>query len=273
MPSHGSQEISVRRFSSDGANGDGDGEGTDTSETVVVEEPLETRLDGVPIAVTMRTPGNDIELVVGFLLGEGVVASADAVATVAHCDENENVIEVSTRAGAPVQRPAPRNFYASSSCGVCGKASIDEVRLKLPDRVEDETRVSRRVLSALPDRLQAAQTLFRETGALHAAGLFDVDGNLLALREDVGRHNAVDKVVGGAALEGRWPLHGTVLMVSGRTGFEIAQKAALARIPVLAGISGSSSLAVELARECGMTLVSFVRGTSGVVCSAPERIT
>ena len=244
-----------------------------TREAVVVEEPLETRLDGEPVAVTMRTPGSDIELALGFLLSERVLEDPAVVASIAHCDDDPNVIDVRTAPGASgVHPPAPRNFYAASSCGVCGKASIDAVRLQTPDLHGDATRIPSALLAELPDQLRRAQPLFAATGALHAAGLFTPRGQLLCLREDVGRHNAVDKVIGWAALEERLPLAGHVLLVSGRTGFEIVQKAAMARIPVLAGISGSSTLAIELARSTGLTLVAFLRGTDMILCSHGERI-
>ncbi len=246
---------------------------TPAREAVVVEEPLETRLDGTPVAVTMRTPGHDLELTLGFLISEGVLQDLDPVLTAAHCDENENVVEVRTRPGARgVRPPAARNFYASSSCGVCGKASIDAVRLQTPDLSGDATRIAPARLSELPERLREAQTLFAATGALHAAGLFTPDGALVCLREDIGRHNAVDKVIGWAALHERLPLAGHVLLVSGRSGFEIVQKAAMAQVPILAGISGSSSLAIELADQTGMTLVSFLRGRDMNVCTHAQRI-
>jgi len=264
MAAGGSQEISTRRVR--------DGRGEPATERVVVEEPLETRLDGQPVCVTMRTPGNDLELVAGFLLSEGIVPDAGAIAAMAHCDENENVIEVRTDPAAEVRPPAPRSFFATSSCGVCGKASIEELRLRVPDLADDQTRVSRGVLAEMPERLRGAQRLFSATGALHGAGLFDAGGELLCVREDVGRHNAVDKVIGWAALTGRLPLTGHVLLVSGRSGFEIVQKALMARIPILAGISGSSSLAVELAIDSTMTLIAFLRPPDMSICAAPERV-
>ncbi|MBW2413752.1 MAG: formate dehydrogenase accessory sulfurtransferase FdhD [Deltaproteobacteria bacterium] len=241
-------------------------------EHVVVEEPLEIRLDGEPLAVTMRTPGHDAELAVGFLVTEGIVPSPAAIATAAHCDENENVVEVRTAEGAAVEPPEPRRFYSTSSCGVCGKATIDAVRVNAPHLGGDATRITPSLLSALPARLREVQELFDATGALHAAGLFDADGRLVCAREDVGRHNAVDKLVGWAAIHER-SLAGHVLVVSGRAGFEIVQKAAVARIPIVAAISGPSSLAIDLARECGLTLVAFLRGGTMNVCSAPERVT
>lgn len=246
---------------------------SERSAAVVLEDPLEIRLNGEPIAVTMRTPGDDIELGLGFLVTEGVIETPDAIAAAALCDDNPNVLEVHTTPGAAgVHRPEARNFYATSSCGVCGKASIDAVRVRAPGLHADDVRVDASVLAALPERLRGAQTLFRETGSVHAAGLFDAGGDLLCVREDVGRHNAVDKVVGWAALEERLPLRRHVLLVSGRAGFEIAQKALVAGIPILGAISGPSSLAVELTREGGMTLVAFLRGREMSVYSGSERI-
>ena len=248
-------------------------EKTARREPIVVEEPLEIRLDGEPLAVTMRTPGHDLELAAGFLVTEGVARDFGAILSIAHCDANENVVEVRSEPGATgIVRPAARAFVASSACGLCGKATLESVRARAPALHRDVTRIEARVLSALPERLRAAQPLFRATGALHAAGLFAADGELLCAREDVGRHNAVDKVVGWAALEGRLPLAGTALFASGRIGFEIAQKALVAGIPILAAISGPSSLAVELARENGMALAAFVRGESLTVYAGAERI-
>jgi len=242
-------------------------------ETVVVEEPLELRLDGKPLAILMRTPGHDIELAAGFLVTEGIAADFGAVNAIAHCDETRNVVEVRTEPGAAgVRVPEVRHFFASSSCGICGKATLEALRVLAPPLPADGVRVGVDVLAALPARLRDAQPLFRETGALHAAALFDERGALLCAREDVGRHNAVDKVVGWAALEGRLPLARTILLASGRLGFEIAQKALVAGIPFLAAISGPSSLAVEVARENGMTLVAFLRGDALNVYAGAERI-
>ena len=236
------------------------GESRSRHEPVVVEEPLEIRLDGEPVAVTMRTPGSDVELALGFLFTEDIVSDPAAVTSVAHCDDTQNVVEVRTAPGAAgVSAPPARHFYASSSCGVCGKTSIDQVRTRTRSVSEDALRVTPALLSSLPDRLAEAQPLFRSTGALHAAALFDASGELVCAREDVGRHNAVDKVVGWAALEERLPLAGHVLMLSGRCGFEIVQKALAAQIPLVAAISGPSTLAAELADEAGQTLVAFLR--------------
>ncbi len=243
-------------------------------ETVVVEEPLALRLDGEPLAVTMRTPGNDVELAAGFLVTEGIVSDFRVVNSIAHCDQTNNVVEIRTEPGASaVQRPEARHFFASSSCGICGKATLEALRTFSKPLHADDLRVDVKLLEALPARLREAQPLFRDTGALHAAGLFSADGTLLCAREDVGRHNAVDKVVGWAALERRLPLAGTILLASGRLGFEIAQKALVAGIPLLAAISAPSSLAVELARENGMTLVAFLRGDACNVYAGAARIT
>jgi FdhD protein len=232
------------------------------ADLLAVEEPLEIRVAGEPLAVTMRTPGDDIDLAAGFLAGEGVVAGAADIASITLCDHN--VAEVILADG--VEPPAAllrRNFLTTSACGVCGKDSIGAIRVKAAyDVFADDTRVAPATLASLPGRLRKAQRVFARTGGLHAAGLFRADGELLALREDVGRHNAVDKVVGWALREGRLPLAGCVLLVSGRASFELTQKALLAGVPVLAAVSAPSSLAAELADESGMTLVGFLRGDS-----------
>lgn len=242
-------------------------------EAIAVEEPLELRLDGEALAVAMRTPGHDIELAAGFVVTEGIVEDFGAVSVIAHCDQSQDAIEIRTEPGAAgVRAPGVRHFIASSSCGICGKATLDEVRRRAPALRHDGLRVEPGLLEALPGRMRAEQRLFQETGALHAAALFDASGALLCAREDIGRHNAVDKVVGWAALESRLPLSQAILLVSGRLGFEIAQKALVAGIPVLAAISGPSSLAVELARANGMTLIAFLRGASFNVYAGAERI-
>ncbi len=250
-------------------------------DTVASEEPLEIRLNGTPLAVTMRTPGDDFDLVHGFLTTEGVIASAADIAGLRYCnsvdDEGRNtynVVDVDLAPGVEAPDTAlDRNFYTTSSCGVCGKASIDAIRTKTAyDVAADGTRLTLETLLALPDRLRAAQEVFDKTGGLHAAGLFRTDGELVALREDVGRHNAVDKVVGDAVREGRVPLAGHVLMVSGRSSFELTQKAAMAAVPVLAAVSAPSSLAVELAQEVGITLIGFLRGDGCNVYTHPERL-
>src|SRR3954471_12062789 len=250
-------------------------------DTVAAEEPLEIRLGGSPLAVTMRTPGDDFDLVHGFLATEAVIRSADDIAGLRYCNSVDedgrntyNVVDVDLAPGVQTPDTAlDRNFYTSSSCGVCGKASIDAIRTRTSfDVAADPVRVPLETLLGLPDRLRAAQQVFDKTGGLHAAGLFTADGELVALREDVGRHNAVDKVVGDAVRGGRLPLAGHVLMVSGRASFELTQKAAMAGIPVLAAVSAPSSLAVELAADAGITLVGFLRVGGGNVYARPDRL-
>jgi FdhD protein len=249
---------------------------------LAAEEPLEIRLGGRPLAVTMRTPGHDVELAAGFLVSEGVVRQRDDVVTARYCagataeeGNTYNVLDVQLAPGVAVPEVGlERSVYTSSSCGVCGKASIDAVRTRSAyDVADDPVVVDPAVLAVMPDRLRAVQEVFELTGGLHAAGLFDGrTGELLVAREDVGRHNAVDKVVGWAVEHEKLPLGGTVLMVSGRASFELTQKASMAGIPVLAAVSAPSSLAVELAAEVGVTVVGFLRGTSMVVYTRPERI-
>lgn len=253
---------------------------TQRADTLVVEEPLEIRVNGSPVAVTMRTPGSDIELAQGFLLTESVIAERDDVATVRYCRGSDdgvnsyNVLDVTLRAGLGVPDSVVRNFYTTSSCGVCGKASLDAVRLASRHAPgDDPSTVAASTLIAMPGRLRSAQKVFAATGGLHGAALFDSDGTVLAVREDVGRHNAVDKVIGWALENERIPLSGAVLLVSGRASFELTQKAVMAGIPVLAAVSAPSSLAVDLATESGLTLVAFLRGDSMNVYSRPDRVT
>lgn len=250
--------------------------------TLVVEEPLEIRVGGDPLTVTMRTPGSDVELAQGFLLTEGIIGHRDDVLTVRYCrgagDDGVNTYNVLDVALAPhVSAPSPdlrRNFYSTSSCGVCGKASLEAVKLiSRHGPGDDPAQVGADTLSALPERLRAAQKVFATTGGLHGAALFTVDGETLVVREDVGRHNAVDKVIGWALEADRIPLTGTVLLVSGRASFELTQKAVMAGIPVLAAVSAPSSLAVDLAGQSGLTLVAFLRGQSMNVYTRPDRIT
>ena len=231
---------------------------------LAVEEPLEIRVKGRAVSVTMRTPGHDAELAVGFLLSEGMVARAADVVAVEPCalDRGGNVVNVVLAASATVDfERLTRHVFASSSCGLCGKATIDAVHQRLdPIPAKHPLTIDPAVLLALPDKLRAAQPTFDRTGGVHAAGLFTATGELLVAREDVGRHNAVDKVIGHALLAGRVPLADHVLMVSGRASFEIVQKALAARIPVVAAVSAPSSLAVDFATESGQTLVGFLRG-------------
>lgn len=252
-------------------------------DTLAVEEPLEIRVASSPLAVTMRTPGHDVELATGFLVSEGIIADGGDVRTAIHCggpgtggEENTyNVLDIALAPHvAPPSPDAARNFYTTSSCGVCGKASIEAVEtVSRHDVSVDPVTVDAALLATFPDRLRERQAAFEKTGGLHAAALFDAaTGELLVVREDVGRHNAVDKVVGWAAQNGRLPLTGTVLQVSGRASFELVQKAVMAGIPVLAAVSAPSSLAAELADSQGLTLVGFLRGNSMNVYAGAQRI-
>jgi FdhD protein len=229
--------------------------GGEDSDVVAVEEPLEIRIGGVPVAVTMRTPGHDEELALGFCLSEGLSPLGARVPD----DLAANTVEVEAP-DADVGR-LQRSFYTSSSCGVCGKGALEAVAVEAA-RVESELTVPASLVSTLPDRLRAGQAAFEATGGLHATGLFSVEGELLCIREDVGRHNALDKVIGRAFLDGRLPLWNAVLCVSGRLSFELVQKAAVAGCPLLVAVGAPSSLAVELATDRGITLCGFVRGGS-----------
>ncbi len=244
------------------------------SDWVVVEEPLEIRVDGLSLAVIMRTPGHDIELAAGFCLTEGVVRSIGAVGTIRQCGSDDgqmNVIDVSLSPGVVFdQQRLRRNLMTSAACGLCGRASLEALAIQASP-VESDLRVRRQVLESLPVRLLAAQESFGRTGALHASGLFDPGGRLRVCREDVGRHNAVDKVVGRTLLDGL-DTADSILLVSGRTSFEILQKAAVARIPIVCAISGPTSLAIETARAFNITLVNFLRDSGMNVASCPERI-
>jgi FdhD protein len=256
----GTSRVQVRRVTA--------GVGVTRVDTLAGEEPLELRLGGTPLAVTMRTPGDDFDLAAGFLVGEGVVTRPDQLRTIRYCagatadgTNTYTVLDVALAPGVPVpELSLRRNFYTSSSCGVCGKASLDAVRVRATfELAADRTSVSPAALAGMPDTLRTAQRVFERTGGLHAAGLFTPGGELLVAREDVGRHNAVDKVVGWALREGR-------------ASFELVQKAVLAGIPIMAAVSAPSSLAVELAAEAGLTLVGFLRGDSMNLYTAPDRL-
>lgn len=258
------------------------GQSTERAETLVVEEPLEIRVDGAPVAVTMRTPGSDIELAQGFLLTEGVIAGRDDVHTIRYCNgsgadglNTYNILDVALRPGVPAPKvDVTRNFYTTSSCGVCGKASLEAVRLcSRHSPGDDPATVTAATLTAMPSQLRSAQRVFASTGGLHGAALFDCAGTMLAAREDIGRHNAVDKLIGWAVESDRVPLAATVLLVSGRASFELTQKAVMAGIPIMAAVSAPSSLAVDLACESGLTLVAFLRGDSMNVYSRADRVT
>ncbi|MGW2345051.1 formate dehydrogenase accessory sulfurtransferase FdhD [Streptomyces sp. NPDC001661] len=259
-----------------------DGQVSTRPDTLVAEEPLEIRLNGKPLAITMRTPGDDFPLAAGFLVSEGVLATGDDLQNIVYCagatedgSNTYNVVDVRTTPG--VELPditLERNVYTTSSCGLCGKASLDAVRTTARFPISDTppVRLTPELLASLPDRLREAQRVFDRTGGLHAAALFDEEGGLVDIREDVGRHNAVDKLVGRALQNGELPLSRSILMVSGRASFELAQKAVMAGIPVLAAVSAPSSLAVDLASETGLTLVGFLRGNSMNVYAGEDRI-
>jgi FdhD protein len=253
---------------------------SERADTLATEEPMEIRAGGPgqeaeAVAVTMRTPGGDFELAAGFLFTEGLIQPAE-VHRVAYCDdvpgEEQRYNVVSVTLERPFDRDAlHRNFAATSSCGICGKAALEDVEVRC-DPVEPGPEVSADVLVSLPDRLRAGQKVFERTGGLHAAGLFTPEGDLITLREDVGRHNAVDKVIGEQLLAGRLPLSGSILQVSGRASFEIVQKAAVAGIPIVSAVSAPSSLAVDAGERFGMTIVGFVRDGGCNVYTHAERV-
>jgi FdhD protein len=240
---------------------------------IVVEEPLELRLGGTPIAVTMRTPGEDRELAAGFLLTEGIIRKfSDIEKITGPVRRLPNVVSIKLRRGLRFRRDRlMRHFHATSSCGLCGKTTLESIRVRTQP-VSADFKVSLKFFYALPEHLREAQDTFEETGGLHAAALFDAEGTLLLLREDVGRHNAVDKLIGAALMQSRFPLDRCILLVSGRASFEILQKALVARVPVVAAVSAPSSLAIALARKFGMTLIGFLRGESCNVYAGAERV-
>jgi len=271
------------------------------TDQIATEEPLEIRLraggiaGGEPlpvfrrrgqgagqrtVAITMRTPGNDLELAAGFLYGEGIVRTGDEVHAISHCDDRDldddkryNIVNVDLRSDVlPDLGALERHFYTTSACGVCGKASLESLRLRGCPVISPGPEVDAETLRALPARLRAGQGIFDATGGLHAAALFEADGTLLAVREDVGRHNALDKIVGWALLGGRLPLSRHIVMVSGRSSFEILQKSLMAGAPIVCAVSAPSSLAVSLAREFGITLIGFLRGDRFNVYAGWDRI-
>lgn len=258
-------------------------EAVDRRDDLATEEPLEIRL-ALPggghrtVAITMRTPGHDFELAAGFLLGEGV-ARPGGIASIAYCTDEDllpearyNTVTVRLHGPTPDLPALERHFVTSSACGVCGSAGLDNLRARCAPLPEDGLRITPEVLYGLPEALRRAQGVFGKTGGLHAAGLFTAEGARVVVREDVGRHNAVDKLVGWAGLTERLPLSGHLLMVSGRAGYEIVQKALAADIPTVCAVSAPSSLAVDLAREFGMTLVGFLRGERCNVYAGQERV-
>jgi FdhD protein len=267
------------------AGGPADGAGalrvSSRPDTLTVEEPMEIRVDRQPLAVTMRTPGDDFDLTIGFLVTEGLITGAGDVLNLVHCQDQGpdgrptyNAVDAALRPGVAAPRADERRrFSITSACGVCGKSSIEAIRVRSRyDLAADPTPITVQTLGGLPAVLRQRQPVFDRTGGLHAAGLFTADGGLLAVREDVGRHNAVDKLIGWASREGRLPLTGTVLMVSGRASFELTQKAVMAGIPCLAAVSAPSSLAVELAAQSAMTLVGFLRPPKMTVYTGEHRL-
>jgi FdhD protein len=261
-----------------------DGQARVRPDTLATEEPMEIRLVSgdvrQTVAVTMRTPGADFELAAGFLYGEGVVFSPEDILKISYCVDSDldaeqqyNIVNVELRGGRDYDlRSLERHFYTTSACGVCGKASLEQLELRGCPVIPPGPQLAAETVYALPEKLREAQGVFDATGGLHAAALFDKDGCLLALREDVGRHNATDKLVGWALLEGRLPLSDHIVVVSGRSSFEILQKCLAAEVPVVCAISAPSSLAVDVARQFGMTLVGFLRGNRFNVYSGSERI-
>jgi FdhD protein len=248
------------------------GERTRGQDELAVEEPLEIRVDGKPIAVTMRTPGEDEELAAGFLAGEALIATPQDIESVGPTEDfAANVVEVTTRGGLKRDPAAERSFYLSSSCGVCGKGALEYVRQAAPQTAPSEPLSPETVLEA-PDKARENQAAFERTGGLHATALFDAHGELIVLREDVGRHNAMDKAIGNRILTGEFPLPGTYACVSGRTSFELVQKANLAGLAGIVGVGAPSTLAVDLAREQGMLLCGFVRDGSFNVYAGSDRI-
>jgi FdhD protein len=255
---------------------------TTSPDTLVAEEPLEMRIAGRALAVTMRTPGDDMDLLAGFLVGEGVIRDRDDLPEMRYCAGTDadghntyNVLDASLASHVPpVDASLHRSLVTTSACGLCGKTSIDGVEVTSPYNLSDDPlTVDATWIVGLPERLRAAQRVFERTGGLHAAALFDpTTDELLILREDVGRHNAVDKVIGWALREGRLPLRGVILLVSGRASFELAQKAAVAGIPVMAAVSAPSSLAVDLAERVGLTLIGFLRPPTMVIYAGADRV-
>ena len=260
-------------------------EPTQIEDELVVEEPLEIRVGQQSLIVVMRTPGHDFELAAGFLYTESLITSGDDIEIIAYCDEEpsetqasglsslQNIVNVrlTEELDLGAESGWQRNFHANASCGLCGKMTIASVRQQVPP-LDSGFHVNQEVFYKLNDRLRKAQSVFERTGGLHAAGLFDEKGELLIIREDIGRHNAVDKVIGHALLADLVPLEQYILMVSGRASFEIVQKALFARIPVIVAVSAASTLAVDLAKEGNLTLIGFMRGQSMAVYSCPERV-
>src|ERR671932_256171 len=259
-----------------------DGHARVRPDSLATEEPMEIRLvsggSRQTVAVTMRTPGADFELAAGFLYGEGIVSSPEEIQRISYCvevdaEQRYNIVNVELRGNRGYDpRPLERHFYTTSACGVCGKASLEQLELRRCSVIPPGPRVGAQTIYSLPEKLKEAQGIFEATGGLHAAALFDEEGELVALREDVGRHNATDKLIGWALLEGRLPLSNDIVMVSGRSSYEILQKCLTAGVPVVCAISAPSSLAVDVARRYGMTLVGFLRGNRFNVYTGFDRV-
>ncbi len=275
MPQLSTIQVSVSKINSEGLI-------SNSQDFLAIEEPLEIQLEfgdenkreQQSISITMRTPGNDFDLALGFLFTEGIIQNPEHVDRLKYCDANNNVVKISLQTGLTIDvARLQRNFYTTSSCGVCGKTSIEALQLNACPTLPKTVNVMKaKTIHALPEKLREAQAVFDSTGGLHAAGLFDGDGKLVVLREDVGRHNAVDKVIGAQFQNKLTPLHDRVLLVSGRASFELVQKALMAGIPVLAAVGAPSSLAVELANDFGMTLIGFVRDQRFNIYSHAERL-
>ncbi len=258
------------------------GEARSLSDRLTREEPLEIRLTSPQqtVAITMRTPGSDFELVAGFLYSEGVVSNKEDIQRISYCvnpqidgSQSYNIVNVTLKEGLiPDLKPLERHFFTSSACGVCGKASIEALKIRKLPSIPTDIKVTPEVIYSLPEQLRSAQGIFQSTGGLHAAALFDSKGRLLKLREDVGRHNAVDKLVGSAFMSGELPLSDRIVMVSGRSSFEILQKSIAATVPIICAVSAPSSLAVSTAKEFGVTLIGFLRGQRFNVYSGWERL-
>lgn len=248
-----------------------DGSFRSFQDCLVAEEPLEIRVNGEPFTVTMRTPGHDLELAAGLLFTEGMM-KRDSEAVSLSYGSTRNIVEAGLDLDGKEMDELRRNLPATASCGICGKASIDSIRRQGMVRPGSTLSIDAARLCSFPERLRSSQAVFGKTGGLHAAALFSEDGELVVVREDIGRHNAVDKVIGWALRERRIPLSDYAMMVSGRGGFEIVQKALAAGVPILASVSAPSSLAVQLAREFSMTLIGFLRGSRFVIYSAPSRV-
>lgn len=258
------------------------GQARSRSDRLATEEPLEIRLTSPQqtVAVTMRTPGADFELAAGFLYSEGVVSSREDIQRISYCvdpqvdgSQRYNIVNVTLKEGLiPDLQPLERHFFTTSACGVCGKASIEALKIRELPFIDTDIKVTPEVIYSLPEQLRSAQGIFQSTGGLHAAALFDGKGTLLKLREDVGRHNAVDKLVGSAFMSGELPLSDRIVMVSGRSSFEILQKCITAGVPIICAVSAPSSLAVSTAKEFGVTLVGFLRGKRFNVYSGMERL-